>query len=320
MLINDHELDIDIEEELEPYYDEFKGYRLRGNKLQSCSPFRSEEHPSFAVNLDTGVFIDSGSANEDWRKGNFTKLLSFLQGVTYEEAEEYLLVKYRTILDDVDSFTLDIRLEQPKVPRVLSAEEVEPYLFRHSYLSKRGITEKVQKAFRIGYDSKGDAVVFIWHDKEGNPINLKFRSVTDKRFWYMAGGQPIKQHIYGLHFFYKMQLTTAVVTESETDALYLWSLGIPAIALGSASLSKRQEELLLMSPIDTLILAFDRDNAGNVARTNVSERLLGKLKLQGLPIARNCKDVNDMSPYQITGAMSNVSEISIEIKGINNNS
>lgn len=316
MLINDHEIDVDIEEELEPYLDEFKGVRVRGNKLQACSPFRPEEHPSFAVNLDTGVFIDSGSSNEDWRKGNFTKLLSYLQGVTYEETEEYLLTKYRTILDDVENYTLDIQLAPVKTYKTIPTEDIQPYMFRHPYLGRRGISEKVQRAFRIGYDSEGEAVVFVWHDKDGNPINLKFRSVKDKRFWYVEGGQPIKQHIYGLHFFYKLNKTTAVVTESETDALYLWTLGVPAIALGSASLSKKQEELLLNSPIETLILAFDKDNAGNNARANVTARLLGKINLKDLVIARGCKDINDMTPEQVKYSVKNVSEISLSFSGI----
>lgn len=315
MIITDHEIDVDVEEELEPYLDEFKGYRVRGNKLQACSPFRPEDHPSFAVNLDTGVFIDSGSSNEDWRKGNFIKLLSFLQGVTYEETEEYLLTKYRTILDDLDSFVLDIRLETAKPYKTIPTEDLQPYMFRHPYLGRRGISEKVQRAFKIGYDKKGDAVVFVWHDKDGQPINLKFRSVTDKRFWYSAGGQPIKQHIYGLHFINKLKRTTAVVTESETDALYLWTLGVPAIALGSASLSKKQEELLLNSPIETLVLAFDRDNAGNNAKANVRERLLGKVDLQDFKIAVGCKDVNDMTPEQVEYAVKNVTEISLNFAG-----
>lgn len=313
MLVNDQELGVDVEEELEPYLDEFKGVRVRGNKLQACSPFRSEEHPSFAVNLETGVFIDSGGSDEFWRKGNFTKLLSFLQGVTYEEAEEYLLSKYKTILDDLDNFTLSIQLERPTAYFTVSEDALKPFMFRHPYLGRRGITEKVQRAFKIGYDVAGDAVVFVWHDKDGKPINLKFRSVKDKRFWYMEGGQPIKQHIYGLHFIYKLNRKTAVVTESETDALYLWSLGIPAIALGSASLSTRQEELLLSSPIETLILAFDKDNAGNRARDNVTKRLLGKLQLKGLTIAVGCKDVNDMTPEQVKTAVDNVTEISLRL-------
>lgn len=309
MYIREHELDVDFEEELEPYIDEFKRARVRGNKLQACSPFRDEEHPSFAVNLDNGTFIDSGGDSDYWGKGNFIKLLSFLQGVTYEETEDYLLTKYKQILAEVDDIKLNVRLDNSEAPKVFTAEEMAPFRYRHSYLAKRGISEQVQRAFHIGYDRKSQAVLFVWSDKEGQPINLKFRSVSSKIFWYAEGGQPIKNHVYGLNFIHRMNVKRAVVVEAETDCLYLWSLKIPAIALGTASMSSRQEELILNSPIETLVLGFDRDNAGNRAKRNVSKRLLGKMDVEEMHIPQPHKDVNDMPPELVRRTVENASTV-----------
>lgn len=307
MLIDNYEVPVDIEEELEPYLEQFNQYRVRGNKLQSCSPFRSEAHPSFAVNLETGTFIDSGSSDEYYHKGNFIKLLAYLQGVTYGEAEEYLLTKYRMMQEDTDTLQLKVMLE-PKVTEYAPVD-LSAYAFRHPYLAGRGISDQVQRAFQVGYDKKGKAITLVWHDKNGTPINLKYRSVTDKRFWYMAGGQPIKKHVYGLHFIHRMKQRTAFVVESEIDALYLWTHKVPAIALGSASLSKEQERLILNSPIETLVLAFDRDTAGNRAKQDVSRRLMGKVTLQELPIPSNCKDVNDIPSDRLKAVVSSVTDV-----------
>lgn len=300
--MRDTEVDVDITEELEPYMDSFAKFRVRGEKLQSCSPFREESTPSFAVHLETGVWIDSGADTEDWMKGNFIRLLSFLMGVTYDEAEQYLWEKYRTIYADVDNWVLEVNLPEEKEYRVVSPEELEPYMYRHAYLGKRGISEKVQRAFKTGYDREHGAVVIVWHDKHGKPINLKFRSVKDKRFWYLSDGQPIKQHIYGLHFIFRMNLSTVYVVESETDALYLWSHGIPAIALGSANMSKAQEKLILNSPITDLVLAFDKDKAGSRCREDVKRRLMGKLDLWEMPIPNGCKDINDIKSDRLVEA------------------
>jgi len=300
--MRDQEVDIDIAEELEPYMDHFSRARVRGEKLQSCSPFRNESTPSFAVNLETGVWIDSGADDDAWMKGNFTQLMAFLMGVTYQEAEDALWDKYRTIYDDMDNWKLEIKLPDEKSYRIVATEELQPYMYKTSYLTKRGITEKVQRAFKIGFDTKAQAVMFVWSDKKGNPINLKFRKIKDKIFWYLEDGQPIKQHIYGLHFFFKMDLKTAYVVESETDCLYLWSHGIPAIALGSASMSEAQEKLILNSPIERLVLAFDKDHAGNRCRANVKKRLMGKVDLWEMPIPNGCKDVNDISAGTIVEA------------------
>lgn len=301
VIIRNHEIDVNVEEELEPYIEEhFNRYKVRGIKLQACSPFREEHTPSFAVNLEDGTWIDSGAIDEEWRKGNFTKLLSFLMNVTYSEAEEYLWEKYRTIYADVDSLELSIQLEDNSKPkRIVAVEEMRPFLFRHPYLSKRGIAEKAQKAFKVGYDMEKNAVVLPWMDKNGQIINLKFRSVKDKRFWYLSDGQPIKSHIYGLNFIYKMGLNTAYVVESETDCLYLWSFGIPAIALGSASLSKEQERLLINSPITRLVLAFDDDKAGYRCKLDCIRRLQGVIELWDMPIPYGCKDVNDIPAHKI---------------------
>jgi len=302
MLVRENELEIDYAEEIDPYVETLSKAVVRGNKLQACSPFREEHTPSFAVNLDNGTWIDSGAMDGDWFKGNFTKLLAFLMGVTYEEAETYLIEKYRLILDDVDALTLNIQLEATESYRELSLDDLKMFAFRNSYLTDRGISEQVQRSFKIGYDNKSKAVVIPWFDKDGNLINIKFRNTVNKVFWYLKGGQPIKQHIYGLHFIYKMKLNRAFVVESETDALYLWSHGIPAIALGSASLSTKQEDLIINSPIEELVLAFDKDDAGNRAKETVGNLFMGKKRLYVMPIPDGCKDINDIQSSKLITA------------------
>ena len=88
MRIQGKELNIDVFGELEPYLEQFKDYRIRGDKLQSCSPFRYEKHPSFAVNLENGLWIDSGSPTEDNYKGNLVSLLAVLSGSNYHDMEQ----------------------------------------------------------------------------------------------------------------------------------------------------------------------------------------------------------------------------------------
>lgn len=300
VIIRESEIDVNIEEELEPYLEEhFNRHQIRGEKLQACSPFRHEKTPSFAVNLENGTWIDSGADDDSWRKGNFVKLLSYLMAVTYEEAEEYLWEKYRTIYADVDSLELFINLHDEETFEPISETVLDKYEDDFSYLYKRGITEKVQKGFNIKKDTKNDAVVIVWRDKNGQIINLKYRSIKDKKFWYLEDGQPIKRHIFGLHFIVEKGYDKCFVTESETDALYLWSFGIPAIALGSANLSKHQEKLLINSPINKLILAFDDDKAGYRCKLDVERRLQGVIDLFEMKMPWGCKDVNDIQPSKM---------------------
>lgn len=299
MLIKEHELEVDVLEELEPYLDEFDRHRIRGNKLQSCSPFRMEEHPSFAVNLDNGTFIDSGSSDEYYHKGNLVKLLAYFMQVDYEEVESYLLNKYLYILENVDDFKLTVQLEEETEYKTFSADDLKRFNYRSPYLERRGIPEEMQRAFKIGYDKQGKAISIPWQDKNGNIINVKFRHVINKKFWYLTDGQPIKNHVYGLYFTHVKRFKRVFVVESEIDAMYLYSNGYPAIALGSASMNNAQKELILNSPIETLVLAFDNDTAGQRVTSQVIRDLSGAIALEKMHIPAVYKDVNDIPVNKI---------------------
>ena len=305
-------LDIDVKEELEDYLDQFKKMKIRDNKLQACSPFRYEKTPSFAVNLENGSWIDSGATEEQYRKGHFIELLAFLMGVTLEEAEHYLVSKYGVILKELDNLKLNLNLSMGEVEKkVFSLEELKPYMFRHPYLTNRGISEKTQRAFKIGYDKNNKAVMIPWMDKKGQIVNVKFRSVESKRFFYIKGGQRIKDHLFGLNFIYKLNCKEAVIVESETDCMYLWSMGIPAIACGTASLSDTQFELLKQSPIESIILGADNDVAGTRFKSYLKGILTGTFTVYDIKIPDQYKDINDMPPTVVKKVISEKKQIGL---------
>lgn len=298
-------LDIDILDELEGY--SLERSQVRGEKLIASSPFRSERRPSFAVNLENGTWIDSGSTSDEWKKGNFVTLLAYFMNVSYEEAEEYLLEKYGAILKDTDTLKLDISLElKPEAPRIITAEELKKYRYRHKYLQGRGISEKVQRAFKVGYCKENGAITLPWFDKKGNVINVKFRSVRDKRFWYMRGGQPLKNHIYGIHFVIRGNYKMVYVVESEIDALYLWTQGVPAIAFGGANITEAQVQLILNSPIESLIISTDNDAVGQKFKRKLVHRLGGIVDLKELELPTRYKDVNEVPSTDILGILERV--------------
>lgn len=308
------QLEIDVREELEDYIDHFKKMRIRDCKLQSCSPFRIEKTPSFAVNLDNGSWVDSGADDEKYRKGHFIELLAFLMGVTLDEVESYLVSKYGLILKDTDSLQLNLNLSLGEAEKkVFNQDDLKPYMFRHPYLTSRGISEKTQRAFKIGYDANSNAVVIPWMDKNGQIINMKFRSVDTKRFFYIKGGQRIKDHLYGLNFIYRLKCTEAVIVESETDCMYLWSMGIPSIACGTASLSETQSELLKQSPLESVILGTDNDVAGIRFKNYLKEHLVGKLKVYDIEIPTQYKDINDMPPNLVKAVINAKQEIGLQL-------
>lgn len=299
--VRDQSLAIDVLEELSPY--EFYKARNRGTELTSCSPFRSEDSPSFSINLENGQWIDFGASGDSHGKGNFISLLSFLRGEPYEQTEQYLIDKYGITKRNVDNITLNINLEPPKRNnRIITLDEYKQYAYRHPYLKGRGISEKVQNAFKIGYDRKNKAVAFPWFDVDGNIVNVKFRSVRSKHFHY-ADGQPIRNHLYGIHFIKKLLPSRpekfAYIVESEIDALYLWTNGLPAVAIGGSNITKQQIGLLKRSPIRQLIIATDNDEVGQKVKSKITSELLGFMELYEIQIPDGKKDVNDLTEEEI---------------------
>ncbi|MFR7272426.1 toprim domain-containing protein [Streptococcus pneumoniae] len=293
----EYDIDVDIREELS-YFDWHRA-NPKGNEMLACSPFRDEHTPSFAVNLETGLWQDFGGFGSQ-SKGNIITLLSYLRNETPSEIEEYLLDKYGIDLSDVDKLELNIDFNIDNVINtVISNEDYRKYAFRSPYLEKRGISEKVQRAFRIGYDKSSKAVSFPWQDINGNIVNIKFRSTTSKQFFYYPKGQQLRNHIYGLHFIYRLKSEIVFLVESEIDALYLWTHGFPAIAIGGSKISDKRKQLLLRSPIKRLVLATDNDAVGNEIREKVTEMLIGSKEIYEIHFPENVKDVNDLSPDEL---------------------
>jgi len=304
MIIRNIELDIDYLDELE-MFDVWSNHRVRENKFQACSPFRTEKHPSFACNLENGLWIDSGASNEEWRKGNFLKLLSWLREETWEETEDYLLDKYSPLNVDVETLTLNLNLVLEEEPPIIFSHKDLKNIFQITkYLRGRGVTDRIQQLMNVGYDKKSEAVVLPWHDKDGNILNKKYRSTKEKYFWY-AKGQPIKNHLYGLYLVKILKKEKVYIVESEIDALYLWSLGFPAIALGRAGISQIQRELILNSCITTLVIATDNDRAGSRAGLEIIRELNGYIDIQCINFPNNVKDVNDMDEDTCTRVCKN---------------
>lgn len=311
----EQQLDIDVLSELEPFMDQFDRDVVRDDKLQSCSPFREDSHPSFAVNLENGSWIDSGAVDE-FHKGHFIQLLCFLREEMAEDTADYLLEKYGVLTVEVSELTVDMSWLHPKPkPKIFFTEDLQPYAFRHPYLESRGISETVQRAFRIGYDPTAKAVMMPWCDKDGHVINMKFRSTVNKRFWYHKEGQRVKHHLYGADKLYEQQLKIVWLVESEIDCLRLWSVGIPAVAFGTANMSVAQEQILLNSSVETAVIAVDNDAVGKKFAQQLTARLTGKLTVQTIEFPDDTvKDISDMTDDQIINCLEHAKKATIQLK------
>ena len=288
-------VDADIIAELEQF--EWTRARWTSDKLLAASPFRYDKTPSFFVRLEpygdlpAGVWSDQGAYDDEWRSGNFVKLLSFLRNETYEEAEDYLLELYGNFANN-DEIKLRPNLviqrnRQPLNEMILDKYSAMP----NDYLLKRGITADVQR--QMGVLDGGNRVVIPWRTPSGKLANVKYRAVSGKLFWYEHGGIPLRELVYGLDVVWKQRESKVVLCEADIDAMSWRVAGYGAVAVGGVAFSEKKLDLIVRSPIEELIIATDNDKAGEKLREEVEKELSMHIRIRQAYIQSECKDANE---------------------------
>jgi len=284
---------IDVEAELREF--EWTRPRWTSDKLIAASPFRYDKTPSFFVRLaphgkfPAGTWADSGAYDNEWRSGNFVKLLAFLRNESYEETEEYLRTKYAPRFDGSIAF-IPPRFRIERARQALNLD-ISPVI--SDYLINRGISEEVQRMFGVGYDAAQKAIILPWRLADGRLANVKYRKTFGKAFWYERDGWPIRELVFGINLFYYCKRSQAVICEAEIDALSFWTAGIPAIAIGGATFNEMKRDIILRSPIEELIIATDNDKAGERLRAEIERMMKGRMRLKNARIEGGWKDANE---------------------------
>ena len=284
--------DIDVEGELRQF--DWVKPRWTDDKLIAASPFRYDRTPSFMVRLQpygrypAGVWTDSGAYDDEWRSGNFVKLLSFLRNESYEETEDYLRTKYG-ISDDGAIRLIPPALKVKRYRQTLD-KAIEPAVTE--YLTRRGISADVQRLFGVGYDANSQAVMLPWRLPDGRLANVKYRKTRGKAFWYERDGWPIRELVYGIDVIYAQNVRQAAIVEAEIDALSFWTACVPAIAVGGTAFGAAKRDMILRSPIEQLIIATDADKPGERLRAEVERELRGRVALSHARFS-GVKDANE---------------------------
>lgn len=288
--VGDKTVQIDIADELSAYH--FDNARWQTDKLIASSPFRDDRAPSFFVNLSgeyVGTWGDSGALDYEYARGNFVKLIALLRGETYEEAAEYLIDKYGALHEINPSEPIRIkRPELRKNERPIKTIDNPITPATSPYLLKRGISEEVQRQAGVGYDEQYRGFTAIPWMMEGGDISTVFyRRTAGKQFFYNAEGTPKSRLVYGID----RAQERAVMVEGPIDALSWETAGMSAIAVGGASLSREQVEIIKRSRIKRLYLGGDNDRQGAKLNEQIRKELRGYVELYSVEYGEE-KDAN----------------------------
>jgi hypothetical protein len=308
--IDDTPLDIDVAAELAA----FTWHRATwsADKLIAQSPFRPDSTPSFYCYLrDTataraGNWGDSGT-NE---RGGIVKLLAHLRGESEVDTVNYLREAYGSAFpESTDRRTFkpaQLRPRPETAPRPLpecTLNGVEPAPV--PYLTARGISEDVQRLYNVGATKNG-AVAVPLRLPNGKLANVKYRAVYGKSFWYAQGGISLRNLVFAIDLAYRHNWRDVALVEAEIDAMTLMSAGVPALATCGANFNEKKAEVLTMSPVRSVVLIRDNDQAGAKWQAECERELSGKVALWEARVPGGSKDVNE---YAGVGGLVNVSAI-----------
>ncbi|WP_253185690.1 toprim domain-containing protein [Bacillus licheniformis] len=219
-------------------------------------------------------------------------MLAFLREETEEETVEYLIDAYAPESEDGK---LTLRLPKLKIAKnrePLSESILDDVVAGpNDYLNKRGIMPAVQRLMGVGM--AGGAVALPWWLPNGRLANVKYRSTRGKAFWYVKGGWPIRDLVYGMNVVYDRRLNRVVLCEAEIDAQSWMTAGVPAIGTGGSSFNQRKADIIVQSPIDHVTIVTDNDKAGEKLRAEVERYLYGKVGLAHGYITEG-KDANEL--------------------------
>ncbi|WP_028559820.1 toprim domain-containing protein [Paenibacillus pinihumi] len=287
-------MNVDVRAELEAY--EWHRATWTASYLLACSPFRRDDDPSFYIYYEdtatarAGYWGDRGTGET----GALTELIARLNGIGYDEAGEYLRLKYGE--DESGSDLPALRIPklstEATVFKPLDISILDPFKFRSPYLGGRKISEAVQRLCRIGYDKSRKAVTIPIFSGDGTLANVKYRRVDTKLFWYERGGRPIRELLFGLDVIYRRECKRAVIVEAEIDAMTVMTAGFPAVATMGSAFNRYKADLIRRSPVEELIVIRDNDAAGRKWQRAIIEELRGDVKVSVATVNSRYKDVN----------------------------
>lgn len=248
----------------------------------SCHVFKEEDDPKITYGT-VHCFTCGYSAS-------LPQFVADCFGEEYSFGEQWLIERFGNILLQKNVLLPEIKLDNsPKQVRGLSEEALAQYDYYHPYMYQRGLTKEVIDMFRVGYDSKRDAITFpVWDDK-GIPLFVTARSVRDKKFYIPFEAE---KPVYLLNFVKKWGIDSVYVAESQINTLVLWSWGYPALGLFGTG-SPHQYDILRRSGIRSYTLCLDGDAAGDkgIARfkANMPEDVL--ITVKKIPRGRDVADL-----------------------------
>lgn len=166
-----------------------------------------------------------------------------------------------------------------------------------AFFQARGIDPDLAESMGV-YSDANDSAIALPYLKDGEVVHVKYRSITDKRFWSTKDSEPVFYNLDNCRF-----ASDVLITEGELDVLALMTAGIDtalSVPNGAPGAGQKADGKLqcLASGVDILeaatrvLIAVDSDEPGRVLKDELVRRI-GPEKCFVVTWPHGCKDAND---------------------------
>ena len=215
--------------------------------------------------------------------GDMTALVCRLTGINRAQAAEQL-AKHPGAVTRVDIAALQKMLTSRTKTLgypILPEADIADYV-NHCprYLLTRGFSKAALRKYEIGYSQYTSKVVIPARDVYGNLVGLTYRRDFDndasQMSKYYHEGFVKSAHLWGFHLWADRRIRRLFIVEGQLDAVRMYQLGYPAVAIMGAHISDEQVRLLSQyCRAIELVDAFDNDTAGAAASATLLRKVRG---------------------------------------------
>lgn len=234
------------------YQTHIRGIKGAGSQFTGLCPFHEDHNRSFSGNRKSGLSICHAGCGS-WNAYQFAESIGI-------DPKPY----YRNGNTPINTISSDIHLNTP-----LGKDDTDKAKYYVKYLQDNWDSVDTPKAwiksackFISGYDPETKRLVFIHHDNNGTPLNIKRHKGINGNKGYSVQGHG-ENRLYPLLLIEGFDSEKVlVICEGEKDAVSLISKGIQAMTATTGAYSI-PEDLTPLQPFKRIYVCYDDDSTGD---------------------------------------------------------
>lgn len=280
------------------------------DNIQICCPIHGENTPSCGVSIEKQIFhcfACGASGTLSWlvykslpdefkslqQVDTFFKTRYKVDVNSYQKKLLRGIKRYEEYFTDAE---IGKRFELPtfKLAPFKSGKETYQYIF------DRGFTRQTVEEFKIGRDLENRTVTVpvFWEDNVlAGIIGRYIDSNRPKNARYKIYDFPKGEIVFPLNKIPK-GIDTLVLVEGVFDALWLFQMGIPAVAILGNQMTVAQANII-KKICNRVVDMFDNDEGGRIARNFAREKLGKTFPYYVVDYPEGVKDPCDCSQVEI---------------------